>query len=232
MYRRPELYDAIYSFKDYKKEADLLHQIIQSKKRSTGNKLLDIACGTGRHVEHLKQYYECEGLDTSPQLLKAARDRNPECHFIEGDMCAFELGRWFDAVVCLFSAIGYVRTFDALKSTLMRFAVHTAPGGVVLVEPWVFADQYREGLISMNTVDEPTYKVARMNTTRREGDLAVMDFHYMVGTSNGIETWSDRSELGLFTQAEYEVAFEEAGLEIEFDQQGLIGRGLFVGVKP
>ena len=231
MYRRPKLYDAIYSFKDYAKEADMLRQIISSKKKSAGNTLLDIACGTGKHIEHLKHHFQCEGLDNSPELLKAARERNPECEFHDGDMIFFDLGRWFDVVACLFSAIGYVRTFEALKSTLMRFSMHTAPGGLVVVEPWLFPDKFIEGHLGMNTVDEPYYKVARMNTSHRVGDISVLEFHYMCGSPDGIEVWSDRSELGLFSLAEYTVAFEEAGLEVEFQPEGFDNRGLFIGMK-
>jgi len=232
MYRRPELYDAIYSFKDYKAEAERLHEIIQANKRSTGNKLLDVACGTGKHIEQLKSNYECEGLDISWQLLKAARERNPECNFLEGDMLKFELGHWFDVVLCMFSAIGHVITFEALKSAVMRLAIHTAPGGVVIVEPFVFPENWKEGHIGMNTVDQPEYKVVRMNVTRREGSVAILDFHYMIATPAGIETFSERVDAGLFSPAEYRVAFEEAGLETTFDEKGLIGRGLFIGIRP
>jgi len=35
----------------------------------------------------------------------------------------------------------------------------------------------------------------------------------------------------MFTKDEYESAFEAAGLEVEFDPDGLIGRGMFIGTK-
>ena len=232
MYRRPELYDAIYCWKDYAKEAALLDELIQSNKKSDGNSLLDIACGTGKHIEQLKSKYECSGLDQSPQLLRAARDRNPEADFIEGDMHFFELGLWFDAVICLFSSIGYVKSFEALESTLARFAMHTAPGGVAIVEPWLFKDTFRPGYLGFDTVDLPDYKVARMSLSERSGEMSVLNFHFMLGTPDGVETWSDRSELGLFTQAEYRVALERAGFEVAFEEKGFTGRGLFIGKKP
>jgi hypothetical protein len=37
--------------------------------------------------------------------------------------------------------------------------------------------------------------------------------------------------MGLFTTAEYRAAFEAPGLTVHHDAEGLIGRGLFVGVK-
>ena len=232
MYRRPELYDAIYSYKDYAREAEIIDRLVKENSKTKGRKLLDIACGTGRHIEYLKDKYECEGLDLSPHLLKAAQKRNPECKFMQGDMMFFDLGYWFDAVICLFSAIGYVRTWDALQSTLARFAAHTAPGGVVIVEPWLFPENFNEGHMVMDTVDQPKYKVSRISTSHRSGDISMINFYFMVGKHGKVEHWESRSELGLFTQSDYAEAMKGAGLEVTFDEEGLWSRGLFIGRKP
>jgi SAM-dependent methyltransferase len=232
VYRRPDLYNAIYAWKNYAAEAEQLHQIIERYKLSEGKRLLDVACGTGKHIEHLRAWYECSGLDNSPHLLKAARELNPNSEFFENDMRHFDFGVWYDAVVCLFSAIGYVRTFEALESTLSRFALHTAPGGVVVVEPWIFTENFKEGHLGFDYVDNPDYKVARMSLGAREGQISVLHFHFMLGCPDGIEYWDDRSELGLFSKREYEEALERAGLETEFVSEGFTGRGLFVGIKP
>src|SRR6476620_1453307 len=102
------IYDALYAWKDYAVEAQRLRDIIQGRGLSDGATLLDVACGTGAHIAHLKQYYLVEGLDLDPVLLEVARERNPEIVFHQGDMAHFKLGRRFDVVTCLFSSIGYV----------------------------------------------------------------------------------------------------------------------------
>ena len=53
----------------------------------------------------------------------------------------------------------------------------------------------------------------------------------MVGTPQGIETFKERHELGLFTHEEYLGAFRNAGLEVNHDPEGLDGRGLYIGLK-
>jgi len=70
-------YDKIYSFKDYQAEGQRLTAVIHQHLRSDGNRLLDVACGTGRHIEHLKADFQVEGLDISEGLLELARERNP-----------------------------------------------------------------------------------------------------------------------------------------------------------
>jgi ubiquinone/menaquinone biosynthesis C-methylase UbiE len=47
-------YDEIYHWKDYGKESLKIRKLITRYKRSTGRSLLDIACGTGKHVQHLQ----------------------------------------------------------------------------------------------------------------------------------------------------------------------------------
>lgn len=232
MYRRPELYDAIYSFKDYEAEATAIHDLVQKYKGTSGNRLLDVACGTGKHLEFLRAHYDCEGLDLSHFLLKAATERNPGIPFHEGDMRNFDLGVWFDAIICMFSAIGYVRTFEGLERAAFHLAKHAAPGGVLIIEPWFSPEDFQVGRIGLTTVDQPDYKVARMNTSRREGNVSILEFHFLVGNKGSIESFTDTSELGLFTPAEYKAAFERVGLTVTHLPEGITGRGLYVCQKP
>ena len=51
-------------------------------------------------------------------------------------MTTMSLGRRFDVITCLFSTIGYVKTYQNLAKTLRNFADHLRPGGLLLIEPW------------------------------------------------------------------------------------------------
>src|SRR5664279_5683472 len=111
-------YDAIYSWKDYAAEAELVRGYIAQYKQSPGNTLLDAACGTGQHLMHLREYYAVEGFDLDAELLKVARERCPDVPFYQADMVDFELGKRYDVITCLFSAIGYAKTVERLNETM------------------------------------------------------------------------------------------------------------------
>jgi SAM-dependent methyltransferase len=229
--RSARIYDAVYaSIRDYPREAAELDGLIQ-KRRPRARTLLDVACGTGSHLEHLTGY-EAEGLDLDPEMLAVARERLPSIRLHEGDMADFDLGKRFDAVVCMFSSIGYVRTEKQLRSAITSMARHLEPAGVLVVEPWLAPDDWRDRHVGAVFVDEPELKIARMNVAEREGDVSIVDFEYLVGTPEGIERFTEHHELGLFTVEQYLEAFRSAGLEVEHDAEGPMGRGLYVGVAP
>jgi len=227
-------YDAIYAAKgkDYAREAQQLHTLIQKQKKSSGNTLLDVACGTGVHIAFLRQHYKVEGLDLDAEMLKIARQRCPEIVFHQADMIDFALGHQFDVITCLFSSIGYVKTLENLRQTVANFAKHLQSGGVLIVEPWFTPEAYHPGTVHATFVDEPELKIARINVSELEDRVAVMKMHYLVGTPEGIQYFTERHEMGLFTHAEYLEAFRVSGLDVFFDSEGLIGRGLYIGIKP
>ncbi len=226
-------YDAIYAAvgKDYSREAETLHSFIQSYKRSTGNTVLDVACGTGSHIRALQKYYALAGLDLDPNILEVARQNCPEIPFHQGDMADFRLGREFDVVVCLFSSIGYVKTLERLRQAIRNMVEHLRPGGLLVVEPWFGPDVMQSGHVHGVFVDRPQLKIARMSVTEIAENVSVLNFHYLVATPQGVEHFTERHELGLFTHEEYLSSFQVAGLETVYDTQGLDGRGLYIGIN-
>lgn len=231
MYERSaRIYDAIYVSKDYSSEAARIHALIQEHVPGAAA-LLDVACGTGRHLEHLAAHYRVEGLDRQPELLEIARERNPDVPLHLGDMIEFDLGRRFDAVTCLFSSIGYVRTVDNLHRAIAAMSRQLVSPGVLIVEPWITPDAWKPEGVHASFVDEPGLKIARINVSETEGSLSVMDMHHLVGTPQRVEYFVERHEMGLFTPEEYARAFEAAELEVLHDPEGLTGRGLFLGIR-
>lgn len=217
------VYDAVYRWKDYDGETARLRGILAGRE---GGTLLDVACGTGNHLVRLREAFAVEGLEKDPEMAALARAKGLTVH--GGDMEAFDLGRRFDVVTCLFSSIGYMETPERLGRAIRRLAAHLSPGGVLVVEPWFRPEQWRDGHVGADFVDDEGLKVARMSVSKTDGPVSVLDLHHMVATPEGVETFTTHHRLGLFADWEYDEAFEVAGLEVERDQEGLMGRGLYV----
>ena len=225
------LYDLVYGAKDYAAETEKLRGILHG--RSPGAKtLLDVACGTGQHLCHLRRYYDAEGLDLSEAQLQVAQKRNPDCALHLGDMLTFDLARRFDVVTCLFSSVGYLRSVEALNQAVANMARHVQPGGLLVVEPWLTPESWLPGTLWSDYVDQPNLKVARISVSELRGRLALIDFHFLIARDAEVDYFRERHELTLFTEEEYMASFRSAGLDVTFDPEGLIGRGLYVGLTP
>ena len=230
--RSARLYDAIYAFKDYAHEADTLRWLLDARGVRDGATLLDVACGTGAHLAYLKMHFQAEGLDASPDMLEIAHQRHRDIPLHQADMLTFDLGKTFDVVVCLFSAIGHARTEAGLRQAVANMARHVAPGGWLVIEPFFNPDAWFPGSVHSRYIDQRNFHVCRMNVSDLQGSLAIMEMHYLVGTPDGVENFVERFELGLWTREQMIAAFVDAGLTVEAFDDGLMGRGLYVGHKP
>ncbi len=226
-----EYYDALYAFKDYRAAAAAVKALVDERRPGAAT-LLDVGCGTGRHLETLRKHFEVEGLDLSEELLAVARKRCPSVPFHHADMRTFDLGRRFDVVTCLFSAIAYVRTLNGMREAVATMADHLNPGGLLLVEPWFTPETYWVNHLTSNQVDLPDLKISWMYVSAIRDRLSIFDIHYQVGTPEGISQFREMHEMGLFTHDEYLAAFADVGLEAEHDDEGFFGRGLYLGRKP
>ena len=109
-------YDHIYANLDYAGHVAALREII-GEPPNRGH-LLDIACGTGRHLECFRDGYEIEGLDLNEELLALARARLGDVPLHGGDFCDFDLGSRFHVITNLFSSIGYAGTREKLDAAI------------------------------------------------------------------------------------------------------------------
>jgi SAM-dependent methyltransferase len=143
------VYDLIYeaSGKDYAAESGLIHELIQQR-NPRARTLLDVACGTGGHLRHLREWYAVTGVDSDPAMLAQARRHLPEEPSIEADMRTLLLGRRFDALTCLFSSIGYMRDDHELGQAMVAMTRHLNPGGVLVIDGWVRPDAWLDDLLA------------------------------------------------------------------------------------
>ncbi len=224
-----EFYDAIYSFKDYPAEAAQVAALLRSL-HPEARTVLDVACGTGEHARLLAEThgFEVDGLDVNAAFIELARRKHQAGHFVEADMSDFALGRRYDAVVCLFSSIGYLVTLDRVLRALECFQRHLNPGGVIVVEPWFAPGFMTDGYVSRHEAARQGMKVERVSRTEIDDRVSRLHFDYRIEGPDGVHHATEVHELGLFTVDEMRGAFEEAGLRAELDPVGLTGRGLWV----
>lgn len=231
---RAELYDILYAFKDYAAEAADIRARLAACGVADGARVLEAACGTAEHLRHLAAWYPVDGFDLAEGMLRRARGKLPEGRFFQADMAALQVEAPYDALLCLFSSIGYVLEEERLRATARGFFAALAPGGVALVEPWLRPEVFQPGRPMIQTGRAEGIEVARGVVSQREGERSVMDFHWIVARQGAPEAehFVERHELWLCPHSLLVEVFEAAGFECELDPEGLTGRGLLVALRP
>lgn len=226
-------YDKLYNFKDYEAEAKALVTAVSNLvPDKPAIKLLDVGCGTAEHHRFLPDSFQVEGFDIAPEFVNIAAKKNPNGAYFVADMHEFATGREYDVITCMFSSIAYMQTLERVEHALNTMANHLAPGGVLIVEPWFTPEGYTAGFVSQLNVDEPELQICRMTYTEREGDVSVLNFHYVAAKKGeGMVSFDEQHRLGLFTKEQMLSAMAQTGLEARFDDKSGIPRDLYIGRK-
>ena len=234
-----ELYDPVFLSrgKDFEAEAEGLNRLVRSRLPGARS-LLDVACGTGAHLENLAKHFDhVEGLDHSPAMREVARGRLPGVAVHPGDMRDFELHRTFDVVTCMGSGLAEADSPEQMADSVARMSAHLAPGGVLIVEPWYFPDNFLDGHAAGHLFREGGRVVSRLTHSARRGDKSRVEIRFMIVDSSGFREFTEVVVKYLLPQERYEAAFERAGCSVEFVPGFSLadGRpnspGLFVGVR-
>lgn len=218
-------------------------QIIDLLDLEPGAKVLDLACGHGRHAIRLAaRGMEVTGLDLSDVFLERARqnarDAGVGVRWIHGDMREIPYENEFDVVVNIFTAFGYLESDEEDLRVCRAVARALQPGGVFLLETI-----HRDNLIARHQ--------ARMFEHYAADDVYVLHEHTLdlvngrvddrvVAIEKGEMFPERQTSIRLYTVPEYRRMLETAGLALDRACGGLGGDPLtlesrrlaVVGRKP
>jgi SAM-dependent methyltransferase len=105
-----------------------------------GERILDLACGTGRHsLELVRRGFSVVGVEIGSELVEIARreaeEQGLEAEFVEGDLRELDFEEEFDIVLNLNDgAVGYFETDEENHRTFEVIARALKPGGQNLIQ--------------------------------------------------------------------------------------------------
>jgi SAM-dependent methyltransferase len=130
-----EDYLAVYPHRDGR-EADVVVDFLRERLAGeTVERVLDLACGAGRHSRALGKIWWTTGFDLSEALLRVARREAKDACYVRGDMrlLPFRAGS-FSLVVNLFTSFGYFNDETENQQVLREVAAATSPGGMFVLD--------------------------------------------------------------------------------------------------
>ncbi len=129
-------YHLLYKDRNNKQAEQEIDALLSVLNLDSGARVLDLACGKGRHAIHLASHgYNVTGLDISDESIRHARKMEREnlqfyCH----DMRKPYRTNYFDAVFNLFTSFGYFNQMHENALAMRHMATNLKPGGTLLLD--------------------------------------------------------------------------------------------------
>lgn len=129
-------YHILYSQRNDEEAEFLIDNLSAYLKPALHSRILDIACGRGRHAVYLnKKGFDVTGIDLSEQSIKYAKQfEQKHLHFFVHDMRKLGYINYYDIAMNLFTSFGYFDTEKDHVSALKSFRKSIKEDGKLVID--------------------------------------------------------------------------------------------------
>jgi SAM-dependent methyltransferase len=127
-------YDAIYCDKDYRKDNQILRDLVPISHRP---KILEIGSGTGNQTVCLARWADVVAVETDADFASVMRSKGipPHVTLFEGDIAGLS-DKDFDAAAAFFNVINYIYGRDVLLHFFKAIAARIKQGAILTFDMW------------------------------------------------------------------------------------------------
>lgn len=204
-----EEYHALYPHRDEDDARRAIALIQRIAPWQSGDRVLDLACGPGRHAAELERLgAHVVGFDLSRAMLRRARERS-RAALVRGDMRALPFrGGSFRLAVNLFTSFGYFLDDGEHRLVVAQVAAALAAGGRFVLD-YLNAAQVRRALETESERREPPHDVRITRRIGADGRFVIKE----IELRDAGRTFQER--VRLYDPEELAALFVEAGLRVE-----------------
>lgn len=129
-------YHLLYFKRDQQEAADFINALVQKLNPAAGSKMLDVACGRGRHsIQLASKGYFVTGIDISPESIADALEyQNDHLEFFVHDMRLPFRMNYYDYAFNFFTSFGYFRTRREHDNAIRTIAQSLKTGGIFVID--------------------------------------------------------------------------------------------------
>jgi SAM-dependent methyltransferase len=204
-----EEYLRLYPHRDEVEAALAVDLIVRTVPFQAGWRVLDVACGAGRHARaFLAAGARCTGVDLSMTLLRLAQQVTA-APLVRADMRQLPIRPGsMDLTVNLFTSFGYFERDAEHAAALDEMIATLRPGG------WFVIDFLNPAAVRRQLVPEETLEVA--GSTVRVTRSVSPDGRYVCKTIRGAQGRNFRERVRLFEPQQMVSMLEAAGVRVQF----------------
>ncbi len=129
-------YHLLYFKRDEQEAANFINKLIDYLQPLPGARMLDVACGKGRHSIHLADKgFDVTGIDLSAESIQEALgSANEQLHFYQHDMRLPFWINYFDYAFNFFTSFGYFKTMREHDNAIRTIAQSLKPGAYFVMD--------------------------------------------------------------------------------------------------
>jgi len=208
-----EEYLNVYRHRNEEDAKNLFNLIRKNIVLENGSKVLDLACGAGRHsILFAKNGFDVTAVDISDNLLNVARKTAEEfklnINFIKNDLRKLDLTDKFHLIINLFTSFGYFESDDENDEVIKIASQHLVDNGYFVMDFFniiylknnlipISYDKIEDGIIKQERAMEGNRIVKKIIITRRAVEKRYFE------------------SVRTFTKGELAFLFEDNGLKVQ-----------------
>ncbi len=202
-------YHILYHQRNNEEAEFFINNLCAFLKPAENARLLDIACGKGRHAIYLnKKRYDVTGIDLSEGSITFAKQfENDKLHFYVHDMRHLFYINYFDIAFNLFTSFGYFETEKDHVNALKSFRKSLKKDGILVLDYF------------------NSEKIMKNLTHQEVKHIDGIDFYINKNIADGkiIKTitfkhddtdYAFKEEVKAFTYTDFELMFKKSGFKI------------------
>ena len=202
-------YHILYENRDEKEAQVFIDNLIEKLQLKKSSKLIDIACGKGRHATYFnKKEMTVIGIDLSPNSIAYAKqNENNNLHFFVHDMREVYKENHFDIATNLFTSFGYFENKDDEHKAINAMAKNLKSNGILIID-FMNVKKVIANLISSEkkTINDITFNIKRSV----QDNHIIKDIEIIIGN----ETQYFQEKVRAITLADFSAFFRNVGLNI------------------
>lgn len=131
-----DYYHQLYAHRDFEEAENFISTLMQHLQLERNQRVLDLACGKGRHAVHLNKLgYNVLGIDLSEESIQEAKKHeNENLKFHQGDMRELNLNSEVDLVLNLFTSFGYFSSPEEDQKAINAMSQSLKSSGMLVID--------------------------------------------------------------------------------------------------
>ncbi len=205
-------YHILYKNRDENEAMQLIDKLISHLNLPKHSKIVDVACGKGRHAIHLAEYdFDVTGIDLSEESIEVALLSEKEnLHFYTHDMRLPFWINYFNYAFNFFTSFGYFKTNKENENAIRTISQSLVKGGSFIID-YINTDFATSHIVHSEekNIDGIKFSIIRWHDDHKFYKKIIIDDPAVSNSMVFVE------EVQKFSVSDFEILFSMHGLHIK-----------------